>query len=144
MICASDTFPNQMLKTNGWAYASDERAETYSGPVATHEEAIAEALAEYEDADSVVIARAVYPNPIAEIARLFSLDTVMEQMEEIAEDGEWWSGDDALFELKGSREEAQAELAVALGVWADRFLEPRSFTARDIEVIIRTEQAKEK
>lgn len=133
-----------MLKTNGWAYASDERSETYSGPVATRKEAIAEALAECDSADSVVVARAVYPNPIAEIARLFSLDAVMERMEEAAEDGEWWTGNDALYELRGSREEAQAELAVALGVWADRFLEPRSFTARNVETIIRAEQAKGK
>jgi len=133
-----------MLKTNGWAYAPDERAETYSGPVATREEAIAEALAEYEDFDSVVIAKAVYPNPAGEIVQLFRLDDIMERMEEIAEDGDWWTGDDALFDLKGTREAAQAELAVALGTWADRFLEPRSFTVRDIETIGRAGWAKEK
>ena len=137
LLADKNTTANTTMKANGWCYASSELAETYTGPFPTRDEAIAEGFAEYEHQDSIAVAEAIYPNPIAEICAALPLDFVLETLEERAEDGEWWANDDALFVLKGNRDTATAELAVALGSWADRFLEPQSFTARNVETVRR-------
>jgi hypothetical protein len=121
-----------------WAYASDRLSETYSGPFATREEAIREGFAAYPDADSIVVARAEYPDPGSIAARCLDVEDLMERMEEQADNDEWCNNDDALFHLAVESEEATSTLACLLAYWARQYIaRPTFFTARDPETVER-------
>jgi hypothetical protein len=123
-----------------WAYASDRLSETYSGPFGSREEAIREGFAAYPDADSIVVARAEYPDPGSIAARCLDAEDLMERMEEQSDNDEWCNNDDALFHpMPGTdSKEAETALAATLSEWAKKYIaRPTFFTARDPETVER-------
>ena len=72
----------------------------------------------------------------------FDVDEILERLDEHAADDQWCSCDDALFEVPGkNREAARQSLADALSAWADQYVVPQYFTARNPETVIREQIA---
>ncbi len=110
----------------GWQAVGMDHAE---GPFDTLGDALANARAETSHGTAVRVGRVEYPDA-AKYCKV-DIDDLLEHAEELANDDDWWSDDDAIFAVSGSPTTAQDELNDALATWAARWVKARVWTLRD-------------
>lgn len=114
-----------------WAWMK-ERGEYSHGPFKTKEEAIADAQ-DYGDSETILLGHVDWPDP-GDYVRA-DLDEIVERADESAYDSGCWCGDDELFVLCRSKEEAQKELNELLAAWARKWLSPTKWTFKEVEKV---------
>lgn len=113
-----------------WAWM-EPGSENAHGPFKTREEALDDARS--EERESVCVGQVDYPDPVYFAGAVADAESIVERMDEALADGvgEFYPGDDPMFELKPYAEEA---LRAALSTWAELYVERvGSWTLRETE-----------